>query len=88
MKELYSKEEVKDIMEVLYDLTLKKEYFSKEAIFDMALDIAPSQINRVEVIDYYNNKGRAFVFWKNDAEIEISMQDDNRTMKVFINKKK
>lgn len=42
---------------------------------------------RVEVIDSYNEKGRAFVHWKNDSNIEYQLQDGGRTLKVFIDKK-
>jgi len=43
---------------------------------------------RVEVID---ESGRAYVNWDSDkescVEVSISMQDNERTLKVFINKK-
>ncbi len=39
---------------------------------------------RVEVID---ERGRSYVNWHPDNEVKISMQDDNRTLKIFINKK-
>lgn len=41
--------------------------------------------NRIEVID---ETGRAYVNWKPDNIIEMSMQDDGRTMKIFVSTKK
>lgn len=39
---------------------------------------------RVEVID---GNGRSYVNWHPDNEVKISMQDDNKTMKIFIKRK-
>ena len=39
---------------------------------------------RVEVID---EKGRSYVNWHPDNIVKVSMQDDGRTMKVFISRK-
>lgn len=39
--------------------------------------------NRVEVID---EKGRSYVNWHPDNVVKVSMQDDGRTMKVFISR--
>lgn len=45
-------------------------------------DIAPmSGITRVEVID---ENGRSYVNWKPDNEIKLSIQDNGRTLKIFI----
>lgn len=43
------------------------------------------KINRVEIINHskYGN-GRDYVIWEDDIEAEISMQDDGKTLKVFI----
>lgn len=41
-------------------------------------------ITRVEVID---QKGRSYVNWKPNNKVKISMQDEGRTMKIFINDK-
>jgi len=38
--------------------------------------------NRVEVID---QQGRTYVNWKPTNKVELSFQDDKRTLKVFIN---
>lgn len=48
-----------------------------------------SKVTRVEVIDHYHNVGRAYVFPpKADVEVELSYQDDGRTLKILISKKK
>ena len=39
------------------------------------------KVNRVEVID---QKGRSYMNWKPTNKTEISLQDDRRTLKVFI----
>jgi len=41
-------------------------------------------VNRVEVID---NVGRSYVNWKEDNKTEISLQDNGKTLKVFISNK-
>lgn len=41
-----------------------------------------SSVNRVEVID---NKGRSYVNWKHKLGVQLSLQDEGRTLKVFIN---
>lgn len=46
-----------------------------------------NKVNRVEIIDHQSEKGRVFV--KYDCEIvDIQLQDNNKTLKVFISKKK
>ena len=44
-----------------------------------------STVTRVEVID---EKGRTYVNWNPKNIVQISMQDDNKTMKIFIKQKK
>ena len=39
---------------------------------------------RVEVID---ENGRSYVNFNPNNEVKVSMQDDNRTMKIFIKRK-
>jgi hypothetical protein len=39
------------------------------------------KVNRVEVID---QKGRSYVNWKPTNKTEFSLQDDGKTLKVFI----
>lgn len=48
-----------------------------------------SKVDRVEVINWTKETGcREYVFWNRDKEkevdVEIQLQDDNRTLKVFI----
>jgi hypothetical protein len=40
-------------------------------------------VTRVEVID---EKGRSYVNWDSQNEVSISVQDDGRTLKVFVKK--
>ena len=40
-----------------------------------------SKVNRVEVID---KNGRSYVNWKPTNKTSISIQDDGKTLKVFI----
>lgn len=48
------------------------------------------KVNRVEVIDttksYEQGGGRAYVFWEDNVEVGYMLQDDGRTLKVFITK--
>lgn len=39
---------------------------------------------RVEVID---EKGRSYINWDYKNKVQISMQDDDKTLKIFISKK-
>lgn len=41
------------------------------------------KVNRVEVIDH---TGRAYVFWEDKADVTMAIQDQGRTLKVFIEK--
>lgn len=43
-----------------------------------------SKITRVEVRD---QKGRSYVNWKPENQVELSLQDENRTLKIFIKDK-
>lgn len=43
--------------------------------------ISLDKVNRVEVID---DKGRSYVNWKPTNKVSISLQDDGRTLKIFI----
>jgi len=46
--------------------------------------IDTSNINRVEVID---GKSRSYVNWQNNNNVELSQQDDGKTLKIFIKSK-
>jgi len=41
-------------------------------------------VTRVEVID---EKGRSYIKWDKDFLVRLSLQDDNRTLKIFLTKK-
>jgi hypothetical protein len=41
----------------------------------------PDKVTRVEVID---QDGRSYVNWDESNKVELSFQDDGRTLKVFI----
>lgn len=47
-----------------------------------------NKVNRVEVIDHTldidNGGGRAYVKWENDIEVSVDLQDNNKTLKIFI----
>lgn len=43
--------------------------------------ISTEKITRVEVID---SKGRSYVNWENNNIVELCLQDDCRTLKIFI----
>ena len=45
--------------------------------------ISLATVNRVEVID---NSGRSYVNRYPSNKVELSLQDDNRTLKIFIKK--
>ena len=40
------------------------------------------KVTRVEVITH--NEGRSYVNWDDNNKVELSFQDDGRTLKVFI----
>jgi hypothetical protein len=40
--------------------------------------------NRIEVVD---EKGRSYVNWKTNNKVQLSMQDGNRTLKIFVDNK-
>jgi hypothetical protein len=44
-------------------------------------DYSTDKVTRVEVIDQY---GRSYVAWDDNNKVELSLQDDGRTLKVFI----
>lgn len=43
-----------------------------------------SKVSRVEVID---KKGRTYVNYCSDSNVKLSLQDDDRTLKIFITTK-
>jgi hypothetical protein len=42
-----------------------------------------SKVNRVEVID---ENGRSYVNWKPTNRVSVRLQDDGKTLKIFIDK--
>lgn len=50
------------------------------------------KVTRVEVIDHtrdvFHGGGRAYFFMKEGIKVEFSLQDDGRTLKLFISDKK
>jgi hypothetical protein len=51
------------------------------------LDIVTKEITRFEVIDHTKKKGGRIVVEYN-VNVELSLQDENRTLKVFLTDKK
>ena len=43
------------------------------------------KVTRVEIID---EDGRSYVNWDDNNKVELSFQDDGRTLKVYIDKRK
>lgn len=46
-----------------------------------------SKVTRLEVVDLKKNadpKGRVYINWHRNNKIELSLQDDGRTLKIFI----
>jgi hypothetical protein len=42
------------------------------------------RVKRIEVINHFEDKGREYVFWNDKAHITLSLQDDGKTLKIFI----
>lgn len=51
------------------------------------IDLMTKSITRFEVIDHTSKKGGRIVVEYN-VNVEISLQDDNKTLKVFLTDKK
>ena len=76
IKELRAKKQA--IKEELYDL-VKMEMFKASSKLE---GIDYEKINRVEVID---ETGRGYIkYLKGDERVRYELQDDNRTLKIFI----
>lgn len=49
-----------------------------------------TKVTRVEVIDHTNSVeeggGRTYVYWNKEATVEAVLQDEGRTLKIFISK--
>ena len=51
-----------------------------------------SKVTRVEIIDHTGDSnsedyGRVYVKWNKNIKVEVHLQDDDRTLKVFVKKK-
>jgi hypothetical protein len=66
-------------------IDLLNERIQALSIADVMAMVPPvtflEKVNRVEVID---QKGRSYVNWKPTNKTELSLQDDGKTLKVFI----
>ncbi len=52
------------------------------------MDTDLSRVTRLEVIDHVTGDGRVLVrYLSPDAELEASLQDDGRTLKIFLSPK-
>jgi hypothetical protein len=65
---------------------LLERYSTEQLILHGVVAMLPTvtyleKVNRVEVID---QKGRSYVNWKPTNKTELSLQDDGKTLKVFI----
>lgn len=56
---------------------IKKNFVHKDEVRE--------KVTRVEVID---ENGRSYTNWNKDNSVELSFQDDDRTLKVFVRKLK
>lgn len=45
------------------------------------------KVTRVEVINYANKKGRVYSVQNDGITVTLSLQDDGRTLKVFIDER-
>lgn len=61
------------------------EYTNEDLLAELEERHFFSRITRFEIID--RNYGRTNVFWDNNLELNISLQDDNRTLKVFVDER-
>ena len=58
--------------------------FANDPMFDCSedwKDINTEKVTRVEVID---GKGRAYTKWEDTLQVEAQLQDNERTLKIFI----
>lgn len=72
-----------DIPERFY-IGIEKQNTVKSIVVENDKIVNFPDVTRVEVID---QKGRNYVNWKVDNNVDISLQDNGRTLKIFINDK-
>lgn len=55
------------------------------------MKIITDKVTRLEIIDHTkpleDGGGRTVIFWDENKKIELQLQDDDRTLKVFISEK-
>ena len=78
------------LKEVLEKLTEAFNWDSDKETTLMALqdyfsDLSQLQNNRLTRVEVIDEKGRSYVNWNKNNKIELSYQDDDRTLKIFIN---
>lgn len=66
-------------------LMMMKEATKNLVLADVMAMLPTAMINRVEVID---ENGRSYVNWKPTNRTELQVQDNGRTLKVFVSKGK
>lgn len=70
------------IPDIEYDLPLKKLNLILEAMDNYTEQrLSTSKVDRVEVID---NNGRSYVNWDKSNRVSVQMQDNDKTLKIFI----
>lgn len=73
---------LKCIPDIEYDLPLSKLNLILEAMENYSDEqLNTSQVNRVEVID---QDGRSYTNWKQTNRVKVSIQDERKTLKIFI----
>lgn len=73
--------ELKDEIQVGRQVKLAETIMQALRTQDVMVMLPTSMINRVEVID---ENGRSYVNWKPTNRTEIQVQDNGRTLKVFV----
>ena len=61
------------------------EYTTEELLCELKERNLFSGVTRLEVIT--REYGRTTIFWDSNKEIDISFQDNNKTMKVFVDER-
>ena len=83
-------QEVKDLKQKC--VSRWREIGEKFGYWDFFKNHLTEKVTRLEIINHSSNKetpyGRAFVHWDDKTKIELSLQDDDRTLKIFIIDKK
>jgi len=87
-----SKADMADFVSIFYH-NLHRHTITRSDIHDAIEEFArrfpsnavdTSKVNRVEVID---ESGRDYVNWNEGNKVELQLQDQNRTLKIFITEK-